>query len=245
MKDYYYILGVNKNASEQELKTAHKKLSMLFHPDRNGGDVFFEERFKEIQEAYETLSDAETRKNYDSKLQPNAAKSSVAAEPDFSDDKPQIVRFELSKKAILEGDLVTLSWQVAYADSVHLYPLGMVEKSGTKTIRLPNLVGYSSIELILTATNTFNQEKVEKKVEVLNKSYKGDNPRPVPNPNQIAAPKTKKTSTAVTVNQPKKEKAPPTIYFKKGDFYIYTVMAVMAVLAVVMVIAVYKLSNQT
>lgn len=244
MKDYYYILGVNKNASEQELKTAHKKLSMLFHPDRNGGDIFFEERFKEIQEAYETLSDADTRKNYDTKLQANAP-ATVAAEPDFSDAKPQIVRFEISKKSILEGDLVTLSWQVAHADSVHLYPLGMVEKTGTKTIRLPNLVGYSSVELILTATNTFNQEKVEKKLEVMNKSYKGDSPRPAPNPNQIAAPKVKKTSTAVAVNQPKKEKAPPKIYFKKGDFYIYTVMAVMAVLAVVMIIAVYKLSNQT
>ena len=64
MKDYYYILGVNSSATEQQIKSAYRKLSMKLHPDKNAGDKFFEERFKELQEAYEVLSDATKRKKY-------------------------------------------------------------------------------------------------------------------------------------------------------------------------------------
>jgi DnaJ-class molecular chaperone len=61
MKDYYSILGVNKNATEAEIKTAFKKLGLKHHPDK-GGD---EEKFKEINEAYSTLKDPQKRKQYD------------------------------------------------------------------------------------------------------------------------------------------------------------------------------------
>lgn len=65
MRDYYYILGIEQNASVQEIKTAYRKLSMKFHPDKNNGEKFFEDRFKEIQEAYETLSDESKKGHYD------------------------------------------------------------------------------------------------------------------------------------------------------------------------------------
>jgi len=52
MKDYYYILGINQTSGLEEIKKAYRKLSFKFHPDKNDGDVFFTERFKEIQEAY-------------------------------------------------------------------------------------------------------------------------------------------------------------------------------------------------
>ena len=68
MRDYYYILGITQNATEQEIKTAYRKLSMKFHPDKNSGEKFFEERFKEIQEGYEILSNQTKRREYDSKL---------------------------------------------------------------------------------------------------------------------------------------------------------------------------------
>lgn len=56
MKNYYYILGISSKASLDEIKKAYRKLATKFHPDKNQGDSFFEERFKEIQEAYEVLS---------------------------------------------------------------------------------------------------------------------------------------------------------------------------------------------
>src|SRR5438270_4544403 len=63
--DYYKILGVGKNASEAEIKKAYRKLARQYHPDRNPGDKKAEERFKEISQAYDVLSDAEKRKQYD------------------------------------------------------------------------------------------------------------------------------------------------------------------------------------
>jgi len=63
-KDYYKILGVEKSATQDEIKKAYRKLAMKFHPDRNPGDKSAEEKFKEITEANEVLSDPEKRKKY-------------------------------------------------------------------------------------------------------------------------------------------------------------------------------------
>lgn len=64
-KDYYKILGVERNANKDEIKRAYRKLALKTHPDRNPGDAKAEEKFKEINEAYQVLSDPEKRARYD------------------------------------------------------------------------------------------------------------------------------------------------------------------------------------
>jgi len=64
-KDYYKILGVERNASEDDIRKAYRKLAMQYHPDRNPNDKQAEEHFKEINEAYQVLSDSTKRAHYD------------------------------------------------------------------------------------------------------------------------------------------------------------------------------------
>lgn len=65
MKDFYQVLGVPRNASADEIRKAYRRLAKQYHPDVNKGDTKAEERFKEISEAYNVLSDAKQRKQYD------------------------------------------------------------------------------------------------------------------------------------------------------------------------------------
>ncbi len=64
-RDYYEVLGVNRDAAEEDIKKAYRKLAMKFHPDRNPDSKDSEEKFKEAKEAYEILSEAEKRRAYD------------------------------------------------------------------------------------------------------------------------------------------------------------------------------------
>ena len=64
-RDYYEILGVNRNSSTDEIKSAYRKLAMKYHPDRNPGNKESEEKFKECAEAYEVLSDPQKKQRYD------------------------------------------------------------------------------------------------------------------------------------------------------------------------------------
>ena len=60
-RDYYEVLGVGRDAADADLKKAYRRLAMKYHPDRNDGDVSSEERFKEVKEAFEVLSDQRKR----------------------------------------------------------------------------------------------------------------------------------------------------------------------------------------
>src|SRR5574344_2153602 len=64
-RDYYEVLGVEKNADEATIKKAYRKLAMQFHPDKNPDNKEAEEKFKEASEAYEVLSDKDKRQLYD------------------------------------------------------------------------------------------------------------------------------------------------------------------------------------
>ena len=64
-RDYYDVLGVQKNSSPEQIKAAYRKLAVKYHPDKNPGDKASEEKFKEASEAYHILSDKERKQNYD------------------------------------------------------------------------------------------------------------------------------------------------------------------------------------
>ncbi|MDD5289142.1 MAG: DnaJ domain-containing protein [Dehalococcoidales bacterium] len=100
MKDYYQILGVNENASHEEIKNAFRKLAFKYHPDKNpGNEKQAEEKFKEINEAYSILSDARKRQQYDF-----AKRSGFggAGAPDFGYSQSDIFRDAFSNPATIE-----------------------------------------------------------------------------------------------------------------------------------------------
>src|SRR5574339_221631 len=82
-RDYYEVLGVNRDASDDDIKKAYRKLAMKWHPDRNPDNPKAEEHFKEAKEAYEILSDAQKRSAYDqfghAGVDPSAAAGAGAA----------------------------------------------------------------------------------------------------------------------------------------------------------------------
>ena len=135
MKDYHYILGVKKGASKDEIKQAFRKLSKKIHPDVNDGDKYFEERFKEIREAYDAL------------IKENEAKSSINK---TSIKPPKIIEFLTSKNVLCTGEIVTIRWKVFNADKVHINLFGEVGHFGEKNIKFNNATAEKEIKIIAT-----------------------------------------------------------------------------------------------
>ncbi|MBS1650707.1 MAG: WG repeat-containing protein [Bacteroidetes bacterium] len=166
MKDYYYILGVDKNCSVEEIKKAYRKLSHKFHPDKNDGDTFFADRFKEINEAYETLCDSQKRAAYDrSKTQTRTSTNS------HTNNFLPVIEFFKSESNEFEYDKeIQISWKTINADFVTIKPFGNVEPVGAKKYKFKSL---NSKELIfeITATNTYINKSVTSTLKVTNKTY--------------------------------------------------------------------------
>ena len=97
-KDYYHILGIERGATEEEIKKAYRKLALLYHPDRNQGDKEAEKKFKEISEAYAVLSDRKKRTAYDrfgySRFQQKYQPEDIFSGINFGDLFQEFFRFD-------------------------------------------------------------------------------------------------------------------------------------------------------
>ena len=91
IKDYYRLLGIEREASAEEIKKAYRKLALQYHPDRNQGDSGCGERLKEVNEAYHVLGDEEKRRQYNL-LSRRAIPRHVYDQKDLSDDLLEILR---------------------------------------------------------------------------------------------------------------------------------------------------------
>lgn len=172
MKDYYYILGVTPKASSDEIKKAYRKLSIKFHPDKNDDDSFFEERFKEIQEAYEILSNAARRTAYDHQYEQNFSNATINSNSNsYNNFYPVIDTFTASTTQIYDGDEVEFRWNVFNADNVQIDKVGSLPPKGSKKIRISGLRSSKGIRVTLSATNTYIDKSESKTIELFNRAY--------------------------------------------------------------------------
>ena len=147
MKDYYYFLGVKSNASNEDIKKAYRKLSLKYHPDKNQNDEFFAERFREIQEAYDTLIDAEARKVYDQRFG-SFQRSQKSTLP------PKIKSFHSNKIRAKKGEEITIHWLTYDADLVKILPFGLEKPQGERKFKITEFDKEGKFHVILHATNT-------------------------------------------------------------------------------------------
>ena len=166
MKDYYVILGVNTYSSSEEIKKAYRKLSLKFHPDKNDGDEFFTNRFKEIQEAYEILNDENKRKIYDQNLKENQTKNEHNKY-----FQPKILKFSANKTHFKFNEIITFYWNTINSDDVKIDFLGNVETIGEKSFKIKNFKD-EKLTVEITAKNSFNNSKTISKIILINDTYK-------------------------------------------------------------------------
>lgn len=152
MKDYYYFLGISGDASEEDIKKAYRKLSLKYHPDKNENDDFFAARFREIQEAYDTLSDKGRRHTYDQNLESHR-KSFRYNIP------PSIKTFTANKVHAKKGEEIIITWQTQNADVVKVLPFGLEKTYGERIFKITEFKD-GKFQLLLHATNSLLHKTV-------------------------------------------------------------------------------------
>ena len=159
MKDYYYFLGVQKDASEEDIKKAYRKLSLKYHPDKNENDAFFSQRFQEIHEAYEVLGNSENRRFYDqnsSNFTSNARSNLPASIKSFSSNKIRVQA----------GEEVILKWNTNNADVVKLLPFGLERAFGERAFKITKFQN-GKFQIILHAHNSFTGNTAVKAITLI------------------------------------------------------------------------------
>lgn len=172
MKDYYKILGVPRTATAQEIKYAYRKLSMLYHPDRNNGEEKFNVLFSEINEAYQILYKDEKRSQYDNQYNNRYSQNpshNQTYQQEQSYIQPIIEYFFVDKIFFRPGDVVMITWITLYADSIELRPFGFVAAQGIKKIKINQSNPF--IEINLIAFNQVSRRYYTSKITLENVQY--------------------------------------------------------------------------
>lgn len=146
MKNYYYFLGINEDASDEDIRRTYRKLSLKYHPDKNPDDEFFSERFRETQEAYETLIDPDLRKTYDANFE-GYQKSFRSHLP------PQIKTFTADKIRVKKGESIIIKWNTSNADVVKIMPFGLEKPYGERIFKITEFQD-GKFQLLLHAYNS-------------------------------------------------------------------------------------------
>lgn len=190
MKDYYYFLGIPQNASAEDIKKAYRKLSLKYHPDKNENDDYFSDRFKEVKEAYETLTNPERKRIYDQNLgsQQRNVKSILP---------PKIKNFSASKIRAQKDEEITIYWNTYDADLVKIVPFGLEKPNGERTIRIKEFDSNGKFQILLHATNTILHKTIVQGItitELAENESNSDQKETLSNPSE-AFPKPQKKET--------------------------------------------------
>ncbi|MCE1164466.1 MAG: J domain-containing protein [Bacteroidetes bacterium] len=131
-KDYYKILGVEKSATQDEIKKAYRKLAMKYHPDKNKGDKTAEEKFKEVNEANEVLSDTGKRKKYDEMGSNWQYYQQAGGNTDGFDWSRYANRGQGGQSYTYEGDLGDIFGNSGYSDFFDMFFGGLGNAPGAR-----------------------------------------------------------------------------------------------------------------
>lgn len=166
MKNYYYFLGINEDASTADIRQVFRKLSLKYHPDKNPNDEYFAARFREIQEAYDILSDVEKRRIYDE----NLTHQQRSYRPTLP---PSIKTFSASKIRIRKDENLTINWQTNNADIVKIVPFGLEKGYGERTFKIKEFKD-GQFQLLLHATNSLLNKTVVRGLTIFEIAGEGE-----------------------------------------------------------------------
>lgn len=217
MKNYYQVLGLNEDATQDEIKSAYKKYVVKFHPDKHNGDSFFKERFQEIQEAYDYLLSKHNNENC-------SQESDTTYSNDLADDIED-VDFSCSPINIKEGEILTLNWNtnancsisITIDNGYSIQNFGNLDQTGSKKIKINRLNGN-----IIAILNCSNKSSSICKTIYISERKEADNDSYNPN-------FSKKENKEISRNQ---------ISHKSGCLYDFIIVAIdlIAVIAIIILL---------
>ncbi len=169
---YYQVLEINPSASQEEIKQNFRRLSKLYHPDKNNGNSIYLTRFYQIVEAYEVLGNPVSRSYYDESLSnPNnnsntyQQSTTKSYTPDYG---PRIVDFHCNQTFYFVGDHVLLTWNCKNAEFIQIFPFGYVDAEKGQIRYKIKKWDTKEITFELIAKNSYSSTVARKKIVIRN-----------------------------------------------------------------------------